>query len=191
MRKYARYVKYGRIITDESYHEGARIKNLTIAGRDISEFTVAYNPFGGEVKNPFLDGMEIDIYEDYYLHGNPGTQAPRVLDHNLHLQNGKTLKSYNYNSPKMGSLDDFYVIGCKWTPFEISYYLDGKLIKSSASHSPYNSVTFDAFNHGTGIVPLFVTLSGQETKSFAGDPKAGVFPDSFTADYVRVYDLVK
>ncbi|MCQ2403112.1 MAG: family 16 glycosylhydrolase [Lentisphaeria bacterium] len=179
--------RVGKIATNQSFLYGyfeARVRFKSQPG-----WWTAFWLYGHNVRNPFYDGFEIDIYEDYYLHGNPGTQAPRVLDHNLHLQNGKTLKSYNYNSPKMGSLDDFYVIGCKWTPFEISYYLDGKLIKSSASHSPYNSVTFDAFNHGTGIVPLFVTLSGQETKSFAGDPKAGVFPDSFTADYVRVYEF--
>ena len=46
VRKYARYVRYGRGIADESFHEGARIKRLTIAGRDIAEYTVAYTSNG-------------------------------------------------------------------------------------------------------------------------------------------------
>ena len=41
VRKYAKQVKDG-VSFDVSYHEGARIEKLTIAGRDISEFTVAY-----------------------------------------------------------------------------------------------------------------------------------------------------
>ena len=30
----------GCAVEDETYHEGARIKKLTVAGRDISEYTI-------------------------------------------------------------------------------------------------------------------------------------------------------
>ena len=39
VRKYAKMVEAGAV-ADVTYHEGARIKKLTIAGRDISEYTV-------------------------------------------------------------------------------------------------------------------------------------------------------
>ncbi len=143
--------------------------------------------YGYTNANPFYDGFEIDIFEDYFLSSLHEGEPPRnVLDHNLHVYCGETLKSWNYNSPKGNYLDGFHKIACKWTPFEISYYLDGKLIRSTANHSSYDSVTFDAFNHALGITPLHPILSGQPKKS-AGDPKRGKFPESFLTDYVRIY----
>ncbi len=152
--------------------------------------------YGASNANPFYDGFEIDIYEDYYLtrpgpdgKPYPGSPAFRgTLDHNLHVYCGETLKSWNYGSPKEDFLDGFHRIGVIWTPFEISYYLDGKLISSSANHSPYDSVTFDAFNHACGFSPLQAILSGQ-VKPSAGRPEYGNYPESFLTDYVRVYAL--
>ena len=152
--------------------------------------------YGASNANPFYDGFEIDVFEDYYLtrpdeKGNPYPGSPAfrsVLDHNLHVYSGETLKSWNYNSPKANFLDGFHRVGVIWTPFEISYYLDGKLISSSASHSPYNSVTFDAFYHCAGMSPLQLILSGQ-VKASAGRPEYGNYPESFFTDYVRVYAL--
>ena len=40
VRKYAKTVESGAAIGDVTYHEGARIKRLTVAGRDIAEFTI-------------------------------------------------------------------------------------------------------------------------------------------------------
>ena len=40
-RKYAKMVEAGAV-TDVTYHEGYRVKRITIAGRDISEYTVYY-----------------------------------------------------------------------------------------------------------------------------------------------------
>ena len=142
------------------------------------------------IGNPFIDGFEIDIFEDYYTRvRTPGEKHPKTLDHNLHVKGAGVMKSYNYNSTLPGSLDDFYVIGCKWTPFEITLYLNGHAIASRASHSPYSTVTFDAFRHGTCIAPLHVIVSGQimndswtccNTEGFR-------FPEFFEVDYVRVY----
>ena len=137
--------------------------------------------------NAFVDGFEIDIYEDYYLRPLvPGGPPRDILDHNLHMFAGGGLKSWNYNSHLPGSIEDFYTIGCKWTPFEISYYLEGKLISSTANHSPYKSVTFDAFHHGACTVPLCAILSASLGRS-GGDPKDGHFPDQFEVDYVKIW----
>ena len=143
--------------------------------------------YGATNDNPFYDGFEIDIYEDYFLTElTPGVPARNILDHNLHVYSGQSLKSWNYNGPKLGSLEPFHVIGCKWTPFEISYYMDGKLIQSTANHSPYKNVVFDAFRHACGLAPIHPMITGEPKKS-AGDPKRGVYPESFFCDYVRVY----
>ena len=40
VRKYAKMVESGAAVTDVTYHEGARIKALRIAGRDISEYAI-------------------------------------------------------------------------------------------------------------------------------------------------------
>ena len=95
--------------------------------------------------------------------------------------------------PQTASLDDYQVIGCKWTPFEISYYMNGKLIASSAKHSPWNSVTFDPFNHGVGAVPLRAILSGQIMNPASSwlkgltDLSKCKFPDHYYVDYIRIY----
>ena len=137
--------------------------------------------------NPFLDGMEIDIFEDYYMR-NPERNK---LDHNLHVKGGGgVLKSWNYNSTLPGSHDDWYVIGCKWTPLEITYYINGKAIRSKAAHSPYDTVTFDSFRYGTSIMPLHAIVSGQIMKVAYGkhDPDPSeAYPERFEVDYVRVY----
>ncbi len=143
--------------------------------------------YGATNSNPFYDGFEIDCYEDYFLtsltEGNP---ARNQLDFNLHVYCGGYLKSWNFNSPKGDYLSDFHRVGVKWTPFEITYYLDGKLIQSRSPLSTYEQVTFDAFQNACGFTPLCAILSGQ-AKPSAGDPKRGNFPESFYTDYVRIY----
>jgi len=145
--------------------------------------------YGSSNSNPTLDGFEIDIFEDYYTRPKKADEeTPPVLDHNLHVYTGSLLKSWNYNSKLPGSLDDFYVIGCKWTPFEISYYLNGRQIKGTASHSPYDTVTFDAMHHIAGISPLHAIVSAQiMSETWFSSAKNGVFPEDFVVDYVRVY----
>ena len=40
VRRYAKLVEAGETVSDETYHEGARIEKLTIAGNDISEYAI-------------------------------------------------------------------------------------------------------------------------------------------------------
>lgn len=148
--------------------------------------------YGPSNSNPMLDGFEIDIFEDYYTRSkNENGPNEGILDHNLHIYNSGLIKSWNYKSQLPGDIDDFNTLGVKWTPFEISYYLNGKLIRSSANHSPYDSVTFDAVNHCFGGTPLYTILSGQIggfASEYAKNPKNGTFPEYFMVDYVRVYE---
>jgi len=143
--------------------------------------------FGSSNTNPALDGSEVDIFEDYYTRGRKPQDKP-VLDHNLHIYLGNMLKSWNYKSTLSGTLDDFYVIGCKWTPFEISYYVDGKLVSSKAAHSPHASVTFDAFNHSALRAPLHMLFSGCVMKDWGRRDTAGfAFPEFFKVDWARAW----
>ena len=150
----------------------------------------AFWMYGISNRNPFWDGFEIDIQEDYYTRPKTkGGPERRTIDHNLHVNTGPLLKSWNYNSELPGSLDDFYTLGCKWTPFAISYYVNGKLLSSKASHSPYDSVTFGAYHHAYGLVPLHAIVSGQimGKKWFASDIEGVEFPEEYVLDHVRVY----
>ena len=138
------------------------------------------------MSNPFLDGFEIDIFEDYYMRNDERNKN----DHNLHVRGAGVLKSWNYNSTLTRTHRDWYRIAVKWTPFEITYYLDGKAIPSHAVHSPYSTVTFDAFRHTAGIIPLKAIVSGQIMKTAYGkhEPTPDeVFPEAYEVDYVRVW----
>lgn len=191
------YGKDGKNLTTESLWSKPKFKYGYFEAR--LRFTrqpgwwAAFWLYGDSNSNPFMDGFEIDIFEDYYNRPKHlGKSKHGVLDHNLHVYTGTLLKSWNYNSQLTRSLDDFYVLGCKWTPFEISYYLDGRLISSTANHSPYNSVTFDAVHHAAGITPLHAIVSGQIMSSTWhsgwGSPSEGTFPEYYMLDYVRVYE---
>ena len=173
---------YSNEVFGHGYYE-ARVKFRQQSGWWSAFWLCTHGP-----SNPFLDGWEIDIYEDYYMGPrNPGEEPRGVLDHNLHVFACGTLRSWNYGSKLPGKVDDWYVVACKWTPFEVSYYLNGKLIQSEANHSPYSSVSFDPFHHAAGYVPLHAILSGCCGKS-GGDPTKGRFPESFFVDYVRIYE---
>ena len=126
-------------------------------------------------------GFEIDIFEDYSTRG-----GKNVVADNLHVSFGPGVRSYGYHFTLPGSLDDFYVIGCKWTPFEVSVYLNGRLIRSSSRHSPYQSVTYDAVNHGFATSTSYICLSGQCGKSGGRSGNAG--DEEFVVDWVRAYE---
>jgi len=149
-------------------------------------WNMGYWMYGTRNANPFLDGHEIDIVEDYYTRSsNPG--GPYRLDHNNHFVFGSVLKSWNYNFYLPGSLDEWHVLGCLRTPFETTYYLDGKVMKTSAYHSPWDTLTFDPFNHMAGTRPLHVIFSAG-VKDDKILPK-GNDKEDFVVDWVRAYEM--
>ena len=126
--------------------------------------------------NPFEDGAEIDVYEDPGTR-EPGGANPAKLSNTLHMYHQGTLKSFSFNSYAEGGTEVFHTIGCKWTPLEISIYLDGRL-----------RGTFDAFRHGAVAAPLHALLSGCIMRGWGNrDTKGFTFPEYFTVDSVRVY----
>ncbi|MBO4647779.1 MAG: family 16 glycosylhydrolase [Lentisphaeria bacterium] len=126
-------------------------------------------------------GYEIDIFEDYSTRSGKKTVA-----NNLHVNFGPGNRSYGYHFTLPGSMDDFYLVGCKWTPFEVSTYLNGKLIRSSSRHSPYQSVTYDAINHGFANSTLYLCISGQCGSSGGRAGSAG--DEEYVVDWVRAYE---
>ena len=158
-----------------------------------SGWWAAFWLYGTSNTNPGVDGSEIDIFEDYYTRAaTPAGPHRPILDHNLHVSVGRSLQSWNYKSELPGTLDDWYVIGCKWTPFEISYYVNGKLMKSRSNHSPYDGVTFDAKNHAALNCPLHILFSGCIMKGWGRRNTAGFkFPERFLIDHVRYWEYPK
>lgn len=148
--------------------------------------------YGWSNRNPVECGSEIDIFEDYFTRYPERNALPGgfTLDHNLHVSFGNTIKSLNLNGFVPGSFDEFHVIGCKWTPFEISLYIDGKAVKSLTKDSPYPTVTFDAFRHGAIAVPLHAIVGG---KPFVGwgprDLTGFTFPERYLVDWVRIWEM--
>jgi beta-glucanase (GH16 family) len=135
-----------------------------------------------EVRNMQLGGgYEIDIFEDYSTRG-----GKPVVASNLHATRGSHQDSYGYHMNLPGSLDDFYVIGCKWTPFEISTYINGQLVEANSRHSPWQSLTYDAINHGFGTSTLYLCI-GVCVGQSGGRGVIGT-KEEFIVDWVRVYE---
>ena len=151
----------------------------------------AFWMYGMSNTNPMMDGFEIDIFEDYFTRmRNREGRNKQSLDHNLHLIADGVLRSWNYVSAYPGPFDGWHVLGCKRLPLEITYYLDGVPIRSSAAHSTRGNVAFDGDEHGVGVVPLHVIVSGQvmSNPSKFGPIDEAVFPEDYEVDYVRCYE---
>lgn len=174
-------VTSGGLRTRDSFQYGyfeARVRFTRKPG-----WTANFYLYGGQTGNPFLDGIEVDIFEDYYMGGkNPmSTDKRNLLDHNFHAFVSTVLKSANYITEIPGSPDDFYTIACKWTPFEITYYMNGKAMAATANHSPHNTVTFDALHHQCGTAPVHAIVGA------GGVSAKQPIDEIYKVDYVRIY----
>lgn len=158
----------------------------------------AFWGYGDVNTNPFLDGFEPDGFEDFYTRRRVWREKGNaILAHNLHVRSGLgRSKSFSYLSRLPRGVDEWYDFGMLHTPFEISYYLDGKLIRSHRmddTRHPHDTVTFDAFSAAACTAPLHAALSGCIMAPGWGGDLADLdgvsFPDSFEVDRVRVYAM--
>ena len=182
--------KPGSLKTDGIWSKTASTYGYFVARLKFTQapgWWAAFWLYGVQNENPFLDGFEIDIFEDYYTRAKPGQKSRKILDHNNHVRMDGVTKSWNYNSVLPGEIRDWYELGCRWTPFEISYYLNGRLIASRAAHSDHGSVTFDAIQHFAGIAPLHAIISGQKMKNPSIPIDPAQIPETFEVDWVRIY----
>lgn len=172
-------VRTGGVWTRPSFRYGyfeARLKFTRRPG-----WWAAYWMYGVSDNNAFLDGLEIDIFEDFTTRS-----GGKSISHNMHVIHpgeGGVLKSWGRHSVLPGTLDDWYVVGCKWTPFEISLYLNGRLIRTSRR----DPVTFDAFSTAACAVPLHAVFSGQAKRRAGAPLDPSLFPERFEVDRFRVY----
>lgn len=148
--------------------------------------------YGSMNRNASEDGSEIDIAEDYYTRTRrwTGREAPFELDHNIRASFGDVVKNYNIRSQPAGSLDDFHVVACKWTPLGVAFYLDGRLLQN-AIYSPHETnAVFSAFSSVAVRAPLHVVFSGQVFDAWGARDLTGMkFPESFLIDWVRVWRM--
>ena len=133
--------------------------------------------------NPFLDGLEVDIFEDLSTRGG----KPDV-SHNMHNITTSAMKSWSYHSDLPGTLDDWYTVGCKWTPFEISEYINGKLIRTRPANMSRKTATFDVFETAACTAPLHAILSGSSSRH-AKELGGELEPEDFVVDSLKVYAL--
>ncbi|MBQ3345185.1 MAG: serine hydrolase [Kiritimatiellae bacterium] len=172
------------------YYE-ARVKFTSQNG-----FWSAFQIGGDANANPFLDGFALDVFEDFCLRiRNPTNELFNCLDHSLHVNGGLgRRKSWDYKSVLPGPADGWHTVGVRWTPLEITCYLDGKAVraKSAPDNSPWDTVTYDAANHAACAAPVHAVLSGYIMRSRwneAWQNLAGCeFPACFMVDWVRVWE---
>jgi len=131
--------------------------------------------------NAFVDGTEIDIYEDFYTRRKQtdGSNSKQIHYTFYNMSCGST-KNWNLDNDFTGGFDDWHTVGCRWTPLAISYYLDGKLVG-----------TFDAAKTSAVTAPLYPMLNFNEMRGecwkFSPDPEGYPFPEDCPVDWVRVW----
>ena len=126
----------------------------------------------GTVGDGGMDGTEIDIMEKPWLDGR--------VNHALHWDGYRKgeHQSVGTRSDVPAVMQGWHTYGLLWTPEEYVFYIDGaEKWRSRAG--------------GVCQVPRFLEFSDElQKKGWAGDIRTAKLPDEFSADYVRVYDLV-
>ena len=188
----------GELHTGRVYSRGTYRYGYIEAGIKLTRnngWWAAYWLYGDSNLNPFLDGFEIDIFEDFYSRRllDENGVSKGFMTHNFHLHGGDFGRSFSYRAAYPRGFDEFFTLGCKWTPFEISFYVNGRLVKATANHSPHESATYDAFNHCTGTMPLHLILNGEimGAKNWTKDisnTDGWKFPECFEVDFVRIWE---
>jgi beta-glucanase (GH16 family) len=115
------------------------------------------------LKDPTLPRFEIDIVEAHY---------PREVAMNLHNWQGKHGGSGKKHVAEVDLSQDFHVYAFEWTPKELSWYFDGKKIRTIAN----------TLCHAEQEVLLSTKVA-----PFAGKASDALEGKSMDVDYVRIY----
>ena len=159
-------------------------------------FWAAFWMYGDGNTNPFLDGFEVDGFEDFHTRRRRPDGKPGLMnEHNFHIRTGLgTTRSWHSNSLLPDDFEGWHTLGMKWTPSEVAYYLDGKLLRTckDAWHISHGRVAMDAFRHATGTSPEHAVLSccivHNEWNKAYGDIRGCKFPAYFEVDWVRIWE---
>ena len=137
--------------------------------------------YGGSNQNPFLDGFEIDTFEDFYTRLKDGHCLRDKMAHSMHSKIGPVTSSQQCVSTVRKTADDFHLIACKWDPLAISFYLDGELVGG-----------YNAFENATCIRPLHAILSAERSRGGLGvHEKPGCEEGDYVIDRVSVWKDLK
>lgn len=115
------------------------------------------------LKDPTLPRFEIDIVEAHY---------PHEVAMNLHNWQGKHGGSGKKHVAEADLSQDFHVYAFEWTPKELSWYFDGKKIRTIAN----------TLCHAEQEVLLSTKVA-----PFAGKASPALEGKSMDVDYVRIY----
>ncbi len=125
------------------------------------------SPTIGEVGDPAVNGVEIDIIEWM-------TNKHNLVIHNLHWNGyGPEHQSTGRRVPFFGLSEGFHTVAVDWTPDAYTFYVDG--------HKTWHTTAAISRRAQYAILSL-------EVGEWAGDIDNALLPDSLIVDYVRVYD---
>jgi len=122
--------------------------------------------------NPFLNGLEIDIFEDFF-------KGRKIVQEALHVGVPSAYaKSFTKTTP-VNNWDEFHVFGLKWTPLEYIFYIDGiEVLRWGKEQAVTTQPCQVWFSSNTGSA---------KRASWTGDYRDAKLPDYYVVDYVRVY----
>ena len=135
--------------------------------------------YGGSNQNPFLDGFEIDTFEDFYTRLKDDHFLKDRIAHSLHSNIGDYMTSFQLHTEVQPPVDGWHTIACKWDPLSVAFYLDGQLTGS-----------YSAFNSAACIRPLHAILSAERARGkkwLGGHAKPGSEEGRYEVDWVRVW----
>jgi beta-glucanase (GH16 family) len=120
-------------------------------------------------EDPAVYGAEIDIMEFFKKLG------PDIVSHNVHWAYGPHQQTtHGMQSYRKDVSEGFHTFAVEWTPEKYGFYVDGYR---------YYEVT-----KGISQIEEYLILS-MELPSESKEIEKTIFPDVFTVDYVRVYQL--
>lgn len=130
------------------------------------------SPVIGSSLNPAEAGVEMDIMENFTRDG--------IVSHNLHWSGyGKDHKHRGSGNLKIQQTDDgFHTFGLHWSPEAYVFYIDGKV--SWKVEGPVS--------HREQFILIGTECMGYREGGPSDKLKKAKVPDSFTVDYVRVFD---
>ena len=112
---------------------------------------------GASKENPFLDGIEVDTFEDFFTRLVDGHPLRDRMAHSLHAKIGSHGVSQQVTTSVEPPVDGWHTIACKWRPLAFEFYLDGRLTGS-----------YTAFNNAACIRPLHAVLSVEDMQGKNG-----------------------
>lgn len=109
---------------------------------------------------------EIDIIEN--LLSTPNTFSPRV-----HPWNDEKLSDFGRDVKLPGRFDkSYHIYALDWTPDGLKFYVDGRLIAKTDESPDYEMCMY---------LGLYTACD------WDGGPDNGIYPKTFSVDYIRVY----